>query len=106
MTQKIAYARSGDRLSARYVNRLVDGANLALQVLNPARSKRLPDASSFTPELDDEGNGTIQGIGTRIYSEEARASSLIDVNGVTISRIERVTLKSDTDEIMLIFDND
>jgi hypothetical protein len=105
VTQKIRYARPGDRLSARYINRIVDGANLALEVLNPPRSTRLPASSSLNPELDADGNGTLDGQTTTVYTEQSRVTSLVNVGGVAISRIDTVTLRAESDEITLVFNN-
>lgn len=112
MTQKIRYARPGDRLTARYVNRLVDAGNLALEVLNPARSTRLPTADSLNPELTATGGGSLEGQATRIYQEVSRVSSTVRVFSeidqscyVDVARIDQVTLRSDDDEITLTFDN-
>ena len=105
MTQKIRYARPGDRLSARYVNRLVEAANLALDTLGPARSTRLPASSSLNPELDANGDGSLDGLATQIFREQSRTTSQVNVSGVLIDRIDTVTLRSETEEITLSFDN-
>lgn len=112
MTQKIRYARPGDRLTARYVNRLVDAGNLALEVLNPARSTRLPSNSSLNPTLDAAGNGSVEGQTTQIFTEQSRTTSQVRVTSsedpdiyVDVDRIDTVTLRSETEEITLIFDN-
>ena len=112
MTQKIGYTRPGDRLTARYVNRLVDGANLALEVLNPPRSQRLPSAASLNPTLTATGGGSLEGQTTRIYQEQSRVTSTVRVFSeqdescyVDVARIDSVTLRSETDEITLNFEN-
>jgi hypothetical protein len=112
MTQKIAYAKPGDRLSARYVNRLVDGANLALHVLGPARSKRLPASDSEIVDLDENGDGDLSAIGTRVYTENSRITSTVRVEDpndsdiyVNVERIDTVTLESSADILTLKFDN-
>lgn len=113
MTQKIAYAKPGDRLSARYVNRLVDGANLAINVLGPARSKRLLSNDSDIVTLDADGDGDLDAIGTRVYNETSRITSLVRVAAtgdpdvyVDVDRIDQVTLKSTDDSMTLVFDNE
>ena len=112
MTQKIRYARPGDRLTARYVNRLVDGANLALKVLTPPRSTRLPANDSFNPELDANGNGSLDGLTTRVYQEVSRVSSTVRVFSeqdescyVDVARIDQVTLRAENEQITLTFNN-
>ena len=112
MTQKIRYARPGDRLTARYLNRVVDGANLAIEVLTPPRSSRLPDNASLNPTVDENGNGTLEGQATRIYREISRVSSTVRVFSeqdescyVDVARIDSVTMRSETDEITLTFEN-
>ena len=112
MTQKIRYAKAGDRLSARYLNRVVDGANLALDLLGPARSTRLPSSDSYTPPLDAAGDGTLDGIGTAIYDEQYRRVSLVTItdadtgSSVVVERIDEVTLASSSEVMTLIFNND
>lgn len=111
MTQKIAYARSGDRLSARYLNKIVDGANRAIEVLGPPRSQRLPANDSYEPPLDENGNGTVDGIGTLIFSETSRRTSTVSISDpdtgatVNVERIDEVTLVSSGDTLTLIFTN-
>ncbi len=112
MTQKIRYARAGDRLTARFINRLVDASNLTLKVLNPPRSTRLPSNPSLNPTLDADGNGSVEGQTTTIYTEQSRTTSLVRVESsddpdvyVDVDRIDSVTLRSENDEITLIFDN-
>ena len=113
MTQKIRYANPGDRLSARYINRIVDGANLAINLLGPAKSTRLPSADSYTPPLDENDNGVVNGVGTRIYRETARRTSSVRVSDpndssvyVDVDRIDEVTLQTGAGEtITLVFRN-
>ncbi len=112
MTQHIRFTKSGDRLSARYVNRIVGAANLALEVLGPARSTRLPEASSLNPEVAGDGSGSLDGLATKVFTEQSRVTSLVRVTSsedesvyVDVQRIDQVTLQSDSEEITLIFNN-
>jgi hypothetical protein len=112
MTQKIQLARSGDRLSASYINKIVDAANLAIDVIGPPRSVRLSSNDSFAPALDESGDGAIDGAGTRVYTETSRISSLVRVTDpqnsdvyVDIERIDQVTLRAGNDTLTLVFDN-
>ncbi len=111
-TQRIRYARAGDRLSASYVNQLVDGANLALQKLDGPRSKKTPETSSGAIDVDAQGTGEIEGVGTRVYTESNRETSTVRVTDpndseiyVDVDRIDEVTLESSEDSITLVFDN-
>lgn len=114
MTQKIRFARSGDRLSANYVNKIVDAANLAIDVLGPARSTRLGGRDTYDVPLDANGDGTLQGLGTKVYTETSRRTSTVKVEDpndasiyVEIDRIDEVTLRTARGEtITLVFEND
>lgn len=115
MTQKIAYAKPGDRLSARYLNRIVDGANLAIDVLGPARSTRLPESDTLPVELDAVGNPTaaepLASVGTETLRETGAVKSTVRVTDpsdsavyVDVERYEQVTLRSTRRSMTLIFD--
>ena len=110
--QKIRFAQPGSRLTARHYNQVVEGANLALEVLGPPRSNRLPSADSNEPVLDDTDSGTVTGLGTQIFVETSRITSTVRVEDpndasvyVDVERIDQVTLRSGTNVITLIFDN-
>lgn len=112
MTQKISFARPGNRLSARHYNRVVAAANLALEVLNPARSTRLPEAVSANPTLNEDGSGSLEGITTQLFTEQSRTTSTVRVTSsedpdvyVDVDRIDSVTLRSETEELTLVFNN-
>lgn len=115
MTQKIAYAKPGDRLSARYVNKLVDGANLALDVLGPARSTRLPEAGTTPVEVGSDGNAThedpLAGVGSETLTETSALKSTVRVTDpndssvyLDVKRYDQVTLESARRRMTLVFD--
>lgn len=108
MTQKIRRTKRGDRLSSAHYNQVVDGANLALQVLGPPRSTRLARAQSNDIELDAEGDGVVPTTDTVTYTEIDRTTSTVDVDGVAIERFDSVRLRSAVDNSILemVFDND
>lgn len=115
MTQKIAYAKPGDRLSARYVNRIVDGANLAINVLGPARSTRLPETDTLPVDLDADGEPTaadpLAGVGSETLTEISANKStvrVVDPNDtsvwVDVQRYDQLTLQSSRRAMTLVFD--
>ncbi len=113
MTQRIRYAQSGERLSARYVNRLVDGANLALKKLGPPRSTQLTGPGSADIDTDAQGTGDLTGVGSTVYTEEGRETSTVRVEDpndsdvfVEVDRIDVVRFRNNEgDPLTLVFDN-
>lgn len=122
MTQRIRYARSGDILSARYVNRIVDGANRALDVLGPPISTRDASGEGTVPvELDAAGDpvlgnspddGALAFLGTEVLSEISRSVSTVRIYDPTdsavfvdVDRIDQVKMNSSARFVTLIFSN-
>ena len=111
MTQKIRRAAQGQVLTANHYNQVVDGANLAIDVLGPPRSLRLSSADSTDVELDPDGNGIIDGIGTIQYTETDRETTTVRVEDpndpdvyVDVERIDKITFRSAFNRITLILD--
>ncbi len=112
MTQRIKHARRGDRLSAGYVNQIVDGANLALKTLDGPSSKRTPETSSGDVATDAQGTGDLEGVGTEVFTEESRETSTVRIYDPTdedvyvdVERIDQISLTSADRRITLVFDN-
>ncbi len=112
MTQRIGYAKAGERLSARYINRIVDGANLAIRKLRPPRSLKLGESASNDIETDDAGSGELTGVGTGVYIENWRRTSTVTITdpndssvSVDVDRIDEVTLVAGDNAITLRFNN-
>lgn len=121
MTQRIAYANSGDVLSARYLNRIVDGANRALDVLGPPRSTREGGSGTVPVDLDANGDpilgnepddGALAFLGFETLTEISRAVSTVRVFDPTdaavfvdVERIERLKLASAIRVLTMIFEN-
>lgn len=105
--QKIRFAQSGQVLSAKHYNQVIDGANLALEVLGPPRSDRL----SASDSVDQAESGTVTGIGTIAYTETARTTTTVRVEDpndenvyIDVERIDSITFRSAVNVITLYLD--
>jgi len=122
VTQRIRYTKRGDILTAVYVNKIVDGANRALDVLGPPRSTKSPETGTGEVPLDADGDptagndpstGGLSFLGSEVLEEESRITSVVRVTDpndssvwVDVERIDEITFGSTQRRLTLKFDNE